>query len=72
MRPRPWQQVLAALQALGVEAAGESVAHVAIVRGAIVIRTLPKLSMVPSEVQRSILSSFGITEQQFLAALPRD
>lgn len=71
MKERAYEQVVAALLRLGCQVARESAWHVILVRGAVVIQSVPKTPTVPVDVQRRILRAFSIDDADYTDALSR-
>ena len=69
MQPRPWQEVLDALVALGVEVVSQNERHVVICRGAVKLQYLPKLEMVPGWIQWNIVTDLGFEIAEYRGLL---
>lgn len=70
MRPRSYEQFVAALHILGCEAVTDLGFYLVMVRGGMILQTVPK-TLLTVEVQTRILRAFSIAEESFLDALSR-
>lgn len=70
MKPRPWQDVLYALQSLGVEKVHESEKTIMLCRGAAKLKALPRTFRVSVVIQDELLSAFGLSRDNFLRCIP--
>lgn len=71
LEPCTWQQVVKALERCGVTKIKEDDYHVFMARFPLV-KTISKRGLVPSAIQRDLLSSFGILHVEYISFIPEE